>query len=152
MRTRSPLSLDIADMERKTPKATPRPPHLLLLLRRALALGGAVAGGLPVRVLRRLGARPLLRVRAVLLGRPGHGRLAVFCLFLGHREALAPGPGVRLREEEQDRRRLVLKKKKSRSKGDADEDLKKKKKRSESRAALARPPCPSLALTIQREG
>lgn len=102
MRGRSPLSLDIARHgEKKIPHL-----YLLLLLRRALALG-AVAGGLPVCVFFRLGARPLLGAGAVLLGGLRYGRLAVLCLFLGHLEALAPGPGVRLRE--QDRRACVRK-------------------------------------------
>ena len=90
-------------------KNTKRLIHLLLLFRCALALGSAVAGCFPKAVLCRFGARPFLGVGALLLGGLRHGRLAVFCLFLGHREALAPGPGVRLRE--QDRRRLGLEKK-----------------------------------------
>ena len=75
-------------------------PHLLLLLRGALALG-AVAGGLPERVLFRFRARPLLRVGAVLFRGFGDRRLAVLGLLLGHLpEALSPGCGVRLREQD----------------------------------------------------
>jgi hypothetical protein len=96
-------------VKRQTPESPPHwtknksLSHLLLLLGRALALG-AVASGLPVGVLLCLGARPLFRAGALLLGGLGHGRLAVLGLLLGHGEALAPGPGVRLREGEGEER------------------------------------------------